>query len=68
MNFNHMTTRELAKYIYEYSVKTEKEGNFDEIDTINYLSHLMQLHFEPDSHLGSKGFESTNVENRGWGC
>jgi hypothetical protein len=35
----------------------------DENNEINYISNLMILHFEPDSHPGSKGFESTSLEN-----
>jgi len=60
-----MTTRELAKHIYYYSqkCKQEKESNqiwneFDDNQIINYISHLMELHFEPQNHLGSKGFVS----------
>jgi hypothetical protein len=68
-----MTTRELSKHIYEYvqTVSEKKKIDTDsvnDINEINYISHLMTLHFEPDNHLGSKGFESTNLENRNFGC
>jgi hypothetical protein len=73
-----MTTRELAKHIYHYSqnCKSEKADksewdNQDDIQAINYISHLMELHFEPENHLGSKGFMNiaTSSENRlNFGC
>ena len=63
-----MTTRELSKHIYEYvqnvSEKKRKDPNYtDDTNEINYISNLMVLHFEPDDHLGSKGFESISLEN-----
>jgi hypothetical protein len=68
-----MTTRELSKHIYEYVQTVSEKKRIDtdsvnDINEINYISHLMTLHFEPDNHLGSKGFESTNLENRNFGC
>jgi len=63
-----ITTRQLADHIYKYVQKiSEKKmldpDSVDENNEINYISNLMVLHFEPDSHLGSKGFESTSLEN-----
>jgi hypothetical protein len=73
---NNMTTRELARHIYLYSqnCKSEKSDSSewteqDDIQVINYISHLMELHFDPDNHLGSKGFQPTSMENRlNFGC
>lgn len=71
-----MTTRELAKHIYNY-VKTCKndkpKGHVwteqDDNQSINYISHLIELHFEPQTHLGSKGFVSTSPDKRSeFGC
>jgi len=68
-----MTTRELSKHIYEYvqnvSEKKRKDPNYtDDTNEINYISHLITLHFEPDNHLGSKGFVSSDIQNRNFGC
>lgn len=68
-----ITTKQLAAHIYTYvqNISEKKMLNPDSVDDnneINYISNLMVLHFEPDSHLGSKGFEATNIENRNFGC
>ena len=71
-----MTTRELAKHIYFYSqnCKSEKRGDSpwnlqDDNQTINYMSHLIELHFEPENHLGSKGFLNIGEDKRSeFGC
>lgn len=68
-----ITTKQLADHIYKYvqNISEKKMLNPDSVDDnneINYISNLMVLHFEPDTHLGSKGFESTNIENRNFGC
>ena len=59
-----ITTRELATHIYnrisEIAIKKEN-GTWDpsnEQNEISYIQNLMELHFEPDDHLGSKGFIS----------
>jgi len=59
-----ITTRELATHIYnrvsEIAIKKEN-GTWDssnEQNEISYIQNLMELHFEPDEHLGSKGFIS----------
>ena len=67
------TTRQLAKHIYEYvqTVSEKKKIDTDsvnDVNEINYISHLITLHFEPDNHLGSKGFHPTHIENRNFGC
>ena len=68
-----ITTRQLAAHIYKYvqdisEKKMLDPDSVDENNEINYISNLMVLHFEPDSHLGSKGFESTEIENRNFDC
>jgi hypothetical protein len=70
-----MTTRELSKHIYEYVQTVSEKKRIDtdsvnDINEINYISHLMTLHFEPDNHLGSKGFVSlpSDIQNRNFGC
>jgi hypothetical protein len=62
-----MSNTELAKHIYFYSqnCKNEKQSDslWDDLDdkqVINYIANLMELHFEPQNHLGSKGFISTS--------
>ena len=69
------TTRQLAKHIYEYvqTVSEKKKIDTDsvnDVNEINYISHLITLHFEPDNHLGSKGFVSlpSDIQNRNFGC
>jgi len=68
-----ITTKELATHIYNYvqsiseKKKTDPNSVYDN-NEINYISHLMTLHFEPDNHLGSKGFEPISIENRNFGC
>jgi hypothetical protein len=63
-----MSTRELAKHIYFYSLNCKNDKNDpsnwdskDDNQSINYISHLMELHFEPENHLGSKGFINTST-------
>jgi hypothetical protein len=63
-----MTTRELAKHIYLYSINCKSDKNnssewcdHDDNQVINYISHLMELHFDPQQHLGSMGFESISL-------
>lgn len=71
-----MTTKELAKHIYFYSqnCKNEKtgDGSWNEQDdnqAINYISNLIELHFEPENHLGSKGFVNISQDKRSeFGC
>jgi hypothetical protein len=68
-----VTTRQLAKHIYEYvQIVSDKKkidpDSVSDINEINYISNLMTLHFEPDDHLGSKGFYPTHIENRNFGC
>jgi hypothetical protein len=70
-----ITTRELSKHIYEYILKSHGVPTDDpmmmdkERDIINYVSYLMELHFEPDNHLGSKGFERISKDLRSeFGC
>jgi hypothetical protein len=71
-----MTNKELAKHIYFYSqnCKNEKSNSeeWDEHDddqSINYISHLMELHFDSDNHLGSRGFQSISSESHvSFGC
>lgn len=76
-----MTNTELAKHIYFYSqnCKNEKKAgeywtDLDDRQVINYIANLMELHFEPQNHLGSKGFESipsslkTNNNIPNFGC
>jgi len=63
-----ITTRQLATHIYKYvkdisEKKSLDPDSVDENNEINYISNLMVLHFEPDDHLGSKGFESISLEN-----
>lgn len=60
-----MSTTELAKHIYFYAqnCKSDKISNQewneqDDRQVINYIANLMELHFEPSNHLGSKGFSS----------
>lgn len=71
-----MTNTELAKHIYFYSQNCKNENPNGHIWTeqddklaINYIANLMELHFEPHNHLGSKGFMSIDVEKRSeFGC
>ena len=66
-----MTTRDLAKHIYNFVIENENKLKKEKFiprannnDGINYISHLMELHFDPESHLGSKGFLSTSSVER----
>lgn len=70
-----ITNRELAKHIYNYILKSHGISTDDpmmmdsERDIINYVSHLMELHFDMDNHLGSKGFEKISKDIRSeFGC
>jgi hypothetical protein len=71
-----MTIRELSRHIYFYSqtCKKDKSSNSewdenDDLQVINYISHLIELHFEPENHIGSKGFKTINVDKRSeFGC
>lgn len=71
-----MTNTELAKHIYNYSqnCKSEKPvgyswSEYDDKQVINYIANLMELHFEPHNHLGSKGFISISKDKRSeFGC
>jgi hypothetical protein len=69
-----MTTRDLAKHIYNFVIESENKMEKESFipnnnDVINYISYLMELHFEPESHLGSMGFMSTsNVDRNEFGC
>jgi len=67
-----MTNTELAKHIYQYSQNCKSElpqcqtwSEHDDRIAINYIANLMELHFEPQNHLGSKGFEKISVRNNG---
>lgn len=71
-----MTTKELAKHIYFYSqnCRAEKQGGeewneHDDNQIINYISNLIELHFVPENHLGSKGFLNISEDKRSeFGC
>lgn len=65
-----MTNTELARHIYFYSKNCESEKtsdlpwcDLDDKQAINYIANLMELHFEPQNHLGSKGFKSIPTRN-----
>jgi hypothetical protein len=65
-----MTNTELARHIYFYSQNCKSELPSEQIWTdhddrmaVNYIANLMELHFEPKNHLGSKGFESISKRN-----
>jgi hypothetical protein len=65
-----MTNTELARHIYFYSQSCKSElpsgqiwSEHDDRMAINYIANLMELHFEPQNHLGSKGFESVSTRN-----
>jgi hypothetical protein len=67
-----MTTRELAKHIFKVVSEHNNDklkSDSDDLQVVNYISHLMELHFEPDNHLGSKGFQSiSEVKRESYGC
>jgi len=72
-----ITTRELATHIYRrvLEVASKKEnsdwGSTNDQNEISYIQNLMELHFEPDGHLGSKGFISiskTDDTRTEYGC
>ena len=66
-----MTNRDLAKHIFNVVQESiqEQKSDIDNTQLINYISHLMELHFEPDNHLGSKGFQSiSEVKRESYGC
>jgi hypothetical protein len=57
-----ITTRELSTHIYNkiLDIAEKKSQNIEINDSneIGYIQNLIELHFEPDGHLGSKGFVS----------
>lgn len=57
-----ITNRELATHIYqrvmEIAEKKKSNQDINENNEISYIQSLIELHFEPDNHLGSKGFIS----------
>lgn len=71
-----MSTNELSKHIYNYCLnrKNNKHKDYvwnenDDLEVINYISNLIELHFDPQSTLGSKGFLSTTKDIRSeFGC
>jgi hypothetical protein len=72
-----MSNREFAKHIYEYVIQSQERMLSDsnnyriESETISYIGHLMDLHYEPENHLGSKGFYSISKDKdirQGFGC
>lgn len=64
-----MSNREFAKHIYDYVINSQNNPDLSPSDTINYIGHLMDLHYENDNHLGSKGFESTSkIFRTEFGC
>jgi hypothetical protein len=71
-----MSNTELAKHIYFYSQSCKNElppGHIwtekDDRTAINYIANLIELHFEPQNHLGSKGFLSISKDIRSeFGC
>ncbi len=63
-----MSTREIATHIYNRvsELAEQKRINPNSVDDqseISYLLHLIQLHFESDYNLGSKGFESISAKD-----
>jgi hypothetical protein len=68
---NTLSNRELASHIFK-QVKDHvlsKKNESDDSNIINYIGHLIDLHNEPDNHLGSKGFVSISKDIReGFGC
>ena len=56
-----MSTRELSKHIFnkieKYITNPNRDHNCD-LEEVRYIQHLMELHFEPDNHIGGLGFES----------
>ena len=64
-----MSNREFAKHIYEYVINSQNDSDKNDNDIVNYIGHLMDLHYEFDNHLGSKGFESISKDTRTeFGC
>ena len=72
-----LTNRELATHIYQRVLeiankKKELDNDINDINEISYIQHLIELHFESEEHLGSKGFISisNSVEDKrtGFGC
>lgn len=58
-----ITTRELATHIYQRicEVAAKKQNDLNDVNDhneISYIQNLIELHYEPDNHLGSKGFVS----------
>jgi hypothetical protein len=72
-----ITNRELATHIYERVLeiaqkKIENPHNYiSDHNEISYIQHLIELHFEIDNHLGSKGFmyiHKNNDTRTEYGC
>ena len=72
-----LTNRELATHIYERVLKiatkkTEPNNDINDTNEISYIQHLIELHFDSEEHLGSKGFMSIsqNIDDKriGFGC
>lgn len=71
-----MSNRDLAKHIYKYVLESQERlrlaPHLDvETETINYIGNLMDLHYEPESNLGSRGFLSITKEKdfrQNFGC
>jgi hypothetical protein len=63
-----ITTRELATHIYNRIIEVaEKKKNsncesISDVNEISYIQNLIELHYEPDNHLGSKGFISISKD------
>jgi hypothetical protein len=69
-----ITTRELATHIYNRIIevaakKSQNSESINDVNEISYIQSLIELHFEPDNHLGSKGFISISKDSRTeYGC
>ena len=68
---NTLSNRELASHIFKHvkdHVLSKKDESAD-LNIINYIGHLIDLHNEPENHLGSKGFLSISKDiHEGFGC
>lgn len=63
-----ISNRELATHIYNRVLevankKRENPNDVNDVNEISYIQHLIELHFEPDEHLGSKGFMSISKKD-----
>jgi hypothetical protein len=71
-----MSTREITTHIYKRVLELAEQkridpNSVDDQSEISYILHLIQLHFESDYNLGSKGFESISVKGdkrESFGC